>query len=246
MNKEEKLTAIVFNSFDYKEKDKVIEIFTLEKGRIKVLLKGVKDNKAKLKAVGQVFAFGEFHIINTPGFDRVKSADIQENFFNISNDLVNYYSALALFEIVQNSLDEEQRNELIFINILKSLSLISNSKIDNKIVLSKFINGVLKISGYKLNYKTCSECFVNLERKAFFITSESKFKCQNCKKSYDFSLVSNDLEFLKYLDKTDTKKLNDDQVIGESVDKIFNLMVNRIEFNFGKKIKTIKMLKRGV
>ena len=246
MNKEENLNAIVLNSFDFKEKDKVLEIFTLEKGRIKVLLKGARGNNAKLKAGGQIFAFGEFSLINTSGFSRVKSIDIQENFFNISNNLLNYYSALALIEIIKNALDEGQKNELVFINMLRSLDIISNKNVDNKIVLSKFINGILKISGYRLNYTNCSECNTVLANTAFFTTSESKFKCKNCKTNYDFSLNSNNIKALKYLDKTETKDLDDENIIGENKDKIFNLMVNRLEFNFGRKMKTISMMKKGV
>ena len=46
---EEKVKAFDIKNKDYKEKDKQIVLFSLEKGKITAFLRGVKAPKAKLK-----------------------------------------------------------------------------------------------------------------------------------------------------------------------------------------------------
>ena len=59
------VTGIVLNSMPYKEKDKLIHIFTVELGTITGILKGIASPKAKLKFAGQAFCFGKFHLTST-------------------------------------------------------------------------------------------------------------------------------------------------------------------------------------
>lgn len=47
---EDKVSAIVLGSRDYKEKDKLVELFTLEEGLKTVVLKGVKNANANLNS----------------------------------------------------------------------------------------------------------------------------------------------------------------------------------------------------
>ena len=45
---ETKVRAIVLGGIDYKEKDKLINLFTLEHGIVSVVFRGVKASNAKL------------------------------------------------------------------------------------------------------------------------------------------------------------------------------------------------------
>ena len=50
-----KIKGIVISSIDYKDKDKLITIFSLEKGLITAKLTGVKNPKAKMKPLKRFF-----------------------------------------------------------------------------------------------------------------------------------------------------------------------------------------------
>ena len=56
----EKVKAIVIKSNDRKEKDANVLLFSLEKGKIWVTLKGIKGQNAKMKLAQRMFCFGEF------------------------------------------------------------------------------------------------------------------------------------------------------------------------------------------
>ena len=57
---ETKVKAIVLGGIDYKEKDKLVNLFTLEKGIVTVVFKSVKSPNAKLKSAKEMFSFGDF------------------------------------------------------------------------------------------------------------------------------------------------------------------------------------------
>ena len=57
---EEKLSGIVLGGVNYGENDKIINVFTLEKGVVSAKIKGVKKAGAKLKFASEPFCFAEF------------------------------------------------------------------------------------------------------------------------------------------------------------------------------------------
>ena len=57
-----KVKALVLSEKDSKEKDKLVTLFSLEEGKLFVYFRGVKGDKAKLKAAKELFTFGEFVI----------------------------------------------------------------------------------------------------------------------------------------------------------------------------------------
>ena len=75
------VTGIVLNSIQYKEKDKLIHIFTVELGNITASLKGVVSAKAKLKFAGQPFCFAKFDLTKSHDFFVVKNVELIDNFF---------------------------------------------------------------------------------------------------------------------------------------------------------------------
>ena len=61
---ETKVKAIVLGGMDYKEKDKLINLFTLEKGIVTVVFKSVKNPNAKLKSAKEILLQTDLRIRN--------------------------------------------------------------------------------------------------------------------------------------------------------------------------------------
>ena len=68
----------MLSNCDYKEKDKLVEIFSVELGKITAILKGCKAPTAKLKFAFQPFCFAEFSVIRAGKFYQVID-DIKTN-----------------------------------------------------------------------------------------------------------------------------------------------------------------------
>ena len=55
-----KVTGVVISSKDYKEKDKLISLFTVEEGLVYASMRGVRGDKAKMKSA--LFRLNNTHL----------------------------------------------------------------------------------------------------------------------------------------------------------------------------------------
>ena len=95
-----KVKAIVIGGINIKEKDKLITIFSLERGKMVVSMKGVRGDKAKLKSAKEIFCFGDFLIEEGKNSSIVTGVDIIDNFYSLTSDVSKYYEGCALLDIV--------------------------------------------------------------------------------------------------------------------------------------------------
>ena len=142
-----KTKAIVLGNINLKEKDKLVDLFTLEYGRMAVSMKGVRGEKAKLKMAKEPFCFGEFVIENTKGNNIVTQVDIVDNFYDLTKDIDKFYEGCALLDIIKNVATVQCESE-IFIETLKALKTLCYENVKKYYVFDKFLNKLTEILGY--------------------------------------------------------------------------------------------------
>ena len=82
-----KVTGIVLGGKDVKEKDRLVSLFTPDRGILTAILKGVRGDKAKLKSAKEPFSFGEFIIEEGKVSSIITGFDMIDNFYSLSSDL---------------------------------------------------------------------------------------------------------------------------------------------------------------
>ena len=55
-----KVKAIVLGGTNVKEKDRIINVYSLEQGKLSLSMKGVRGDKAKMKFAKEIFCFADF------------------------------------------------------------------------------------------------------------------------------------------------------------------------------------------
>lgn len=237
---EVKLQAVVLSSFDYKEKDKLVKFFSLELGLISAVLKGVRQENAKLKFASQPFCFLEVMLVKKSDLYIVKSADLKDSFFDLTKNIENYYLSFSLLELVQTSLMNEEPNPLVFINLLKALKQICYDNLPAHLVTLKFSLGMLKVLGYRFNFKVCEACKMPFVNKKHLNLETGAFVCGACVTPSCLSVSNNVFTLLQLLYQTEIDKLNTIQAIESVVKEALNLVIKNFEARTEKKLKTIK------
>jgi DNA repair protein RecO (recombination protein O) len=115
-----KLKGIVIKADDYKDSDKLVTIFSAEKGLIRARARGVKKNKAKLAFAVQPFAFIEFMLSERNGFYTVINATSIDQFFGLTADFDNYLFMLSCLEVLEKTVRENQVQPELFVLMLNS------------------------------------------------------------------------------------------------------------------------------
>jgi DNA repair protein RecO (recombination protein O) len=176
---EEKLSGIVLGSINFGENDKILKIFTLEKGVISAKIKGVKKAGAKLKFAAEPFSFVEFIFSVRGDFYSVIGASLIDSFYSVREDIIKFFCAGAVIEFVKKFYKENVDSSTAFVITLNALKKIAY---ENEPLISLVESLVLfiKDSGYALTLGGCEVCGKEITARTFFDYRRGGFFCEEC------------------------------------------------------------------
>lgn len=231
------VTGIVLTSMPYREKDKLIHIFSVEIGNITALLRGVAAPNSKLKFAGQPFCMGKFELAKGHDFYTCKGVELIDTFYDISLDYDNYKYASAMLEICNFILKPNIISEKLFINLVKCLKNIVYENVNTKVVFVKFLSDLLEIIGYKLNFESCDFCSMKFMGSIKFNYESGTFRCSNC--SLGERVENQEFISLKVIANADIDSLNTIRINEKVLDKLIAILTKNIEFRINYKFKSL-------
>ena len=231
-----KTKAIVLGGVNIKEKDRLIDLFTLEEGRLTVSMKGVRGEKAKLKMAKEPFCFGEF-VIEKGKSAIVTQVEIIDSFYDLTKDLDKYYEGCAILDIVKQITD--QKDPQIFIETLKALKAICYENIKKYYVFNKFLMKITEILGFSFIKDRCGCCDALLAI-IYFDLNKGCFVCPNCKTENSFKVSKDAFKGLQILHNIDYDKLNSINLAIGSEKEMLKLLAINLEWRESIKVLKIK------
>lgn len=232
-----KVKAVVIGGVNVKEKDKLITIFTLEKGKMTVSMKGVRGDKAKLKSAKDVFTFGDFIIEEGKFSNIVTSVDVIDNFYSLSNDIEKYCEACAVVDIVSKIANEP--NPQLFIEFIKALKTLCYEDVKKYYVIDKFLLYIFSSMGYRFLGDRCSSCSATLEAK-YLNLQVGEIVCPNCRNSFSVQISNACYSAMKLLENTDYEKLSTLNLGGMGEVQTYHNLCKNFEYRTG--YKTLEIL----
>jgi len=233
---ETKVKAIVLGGIDYKEKDMLITLFTLDKGIMGVVFKGVKNPKAKLKSAKEVFSFGDF--IYSGSTKIVTSADIIESFYDLTKDIKKYYAACAMLEVIKTVMPQGEANPQVFLLLLKSLRLLVGGAAPLN-VLNKFLVNIFKHIGYSFNTEYCNNCGVKLLMHRYMNLSVGDITCHSCRVGNYIEISNIVASTLRLYSITDIDKISTLKIPENNNKETFNLLALNFKTRFNKTLQIL-------
>ena len=172
---EVKTEAIVLQSIDYKDSDKLLTLFSPTLGRITAGIRGVKKPKAKLAFSAQPFCFAEYILAEKGGRYTVTNAYLHESFFALRYDIVRFYAACAMAEICLAILYENETYEGLFVALIEGLKALALDDTDSAEAVLTFTLVALRESGYPLDLGFLEECGGDIAEKLWFDFADGRF-----------------------------------------------------------------------
>jgi DNA repair protein RecO (recombination protein O) len=131
---QEKVKGIILKTMDYKEKDKLMWVFTEEFGKISVLCKGVRSQKSRFQSLVRPLLFGEFLLYKGKSLYSLNEGNIINSFSHLSTSLEmltygSYY--VELVDIV--SIDHEPQG-MLYRNLVTALYLLESGALDMEVL----------------------------------------------------------------------------------------------------------------
>ena len=124
--REYNLEGFVLRRFSLGEADRILTVFSREKGKIKLVAKGVRRGKAKLAGHLEPFCEVRLRVIKGKSLDIIIGAEATKLYDITSLEQDALSSAYLMCEILDRMLPEEQPNEPAFELLQSSLTSITN------------------------------------------------------------------------------------------------------------------------
>lgn len=191
-----KVNGVVLRAVDYNDNDKMLTLFTLEKGVLGAKIKGVKKAGAKLKFAAEPFCFAEYVLSETGERATVTEVTQIDSFYNLRLDLFKYYSATAIVEFINKALYKNEVFEQMFYLTVNTFKTLAYTDADAITALLNFFLNSLSCLGYGMNLHGCISCGKPLLDRAFFDFDAGGATCENCRKTTDVEFNVNTYKYL--------------------------------------------------
>lgn len=250
MEKHYTTDAITLKSYDLNDADKIVVMYSKEKGLVRSVAKGIKRPKSKLGSRLDLLMANNLQLLKGRNMDTICQVQTINNFKNIREDISKLMITSYLSEIVANyGMENDPSAENIYNLLYNAIDHISkiDSKIEIILTAIKFQLKMMDITGILPEFNHCLHCRKELnEDVMYFSTEQGGVFCKNCNTASNHSIEMpyKLRDFLTTLLKTDFDKTS---VYEEkSTEKVcmvcFNLLKKYISKHSSKQFKSDKIL----
>lgn len=243
--------AINLKSYNLNDADKIILMYSKEKGLLKGIAKGIKKPKSKLGARMDLLVANTLQLLKGKSMDTILQAQTIDNFKNSRTDIDKLMLSSYISELVVNFGEgSENSSKEIYELLYNALTKIASSieKKDALIATIKFQLKILLILGYCVELDTCLCCGERiLNKEMYFSVNMGGVLCEECNEHLGAKLKMHYKirDFLQAMLQFDFNYVSEyDLKATEKICTIcFNLLDEYIKTHTNKKQKTTKVLK---
>lgn len=235
-----KVKGIIINDVNYGESSKILNVITLEYGKIGIIAKGCRNLKSKLRSVCLKLTYGYFNIYyKENGISTLISVDLIDEFLNIKKDLAKIGYATYLTDLT-NQVLKESNNKNIF-SILEASLIKINNNFDPMIITNIAELKYLSYLGVMPVLDHCSKC--GSDEKIITVSSDSGgYICSNCY-SNEYIVDEKTIKLLRLFYYVDIAKIKDLNINDRNKQEINNFLENYYSRYTGLYLKSKDFLK---
>ncbi len=177
--------AIVLKGMDLGEADRILTMFTREKGKMRIVANGVRRTRSTLAALVQPFTYNNIVIYMGSSIPRLQQGELLDAFLPLREDLLRMAYGSYVLELIDKLLGDEDAQEEVFNLLLITLQLIKE-KGPQDVLLRRFELILLSILGYQPHLIDCVRCRKDLTKEdtLFFSVSQGGLECRDCVSDY--------------------------------------------------------------
>ena len=198
----EQFTTNVINlkSYNISEADKIVVMYSKEKGLIKGVAKGIKKTTSKLGGRMDMLVANKLMLNKGKTLDTICQAEALNTFYSLRNDMNKLFYAMYCSEIVSNfGIENDPNSEEIYNLFYTFLEKLSNTKTKEEAMLSviRFQLKIMDINGYSIELHDCVKCLKEPDsEEIYFSIEQGGILCKNYPKACILLMLQNKEFFL--------------------------------------------------
>ncbi len=241
-----KAQGIVIKETNVGEADKIITLFTRNKGKIQASARGARRNRSSLIAGTQFLCFSDFVLYKGKTMYRVSQSEVIESFFNIRNSIEKLSYATYFIELVSEVIDEDHANPKLLKLILNTLHMLSNTQKDARLLKVVYELRLMSIIGFSPNMHGCTQCGNNNNETTHFNSSIGGLICSECmtdiQSRNNIAISNGTLQTMRYILYSDMKKIFSFEASEKVLKELEIVILDFILTHIGKEFKSLKFL----
>ncbi len=243
-----KSEAIILDSIRWKETSKIVSLFSREWGIIKVIARGIYRNKSTF--AGKLESLNRVEVVINSRSSRslqiLTEADVIDSFNNIRPDLQRLPYALAILELIRQTIRESHLDSIFYDFIIVLLDAIKTAK-SPAIIFIYFLLKLVSFLGFKPNLGQCQVCENQPPSEiVYFSLEKGSIFCRDCAEGATMlrKIKSEDLDVLRKLQKHPHRQIGEFEVKDIPAQYFINLLVDYLNFHTetNTTVKSLSML----
>lgn len=237
--------AIVLHRISFGETDRIVTLYTRERGKLSAIAKGSRKPISRLAGATEVLTCGKFHLAIGKNLDIIAQVEVKESFPRIRADLSRIAHAGYLAELVDKSVEEREPNTDVFELLLSALYLLERPNDPEKIA-RMFELQLMKLLGYEPVLDRCLRCGKPIETKSrFFSPALGGLVCRRCGAlPEDAVQVSREaVEAMRSLLVAEAPEVERMEIPKPAMDQIARVMRRHIRYRIERDLKSLDFLR---
>lgn len=195
-----KTEGVILHQFDLGEADRILTIYTRNRGKVRAVAKGVRRTRSSLAGSTQLFTYADLMIYQGKELDNISQVQMKESFSKLREDLFRMAYGSYILELVRELTVEEDPNEGMFVLLIHTLRLLTEVE-DLELVVRIFEVRAMTLMGFQPVLEYCLQCTAPLPAgKVAFHPGSGGLLCGECSTTASGKVVQisrGTIEFMK-------------------------------------------------
>ncbi|PKK38760.1 hypothetical protein ABB02_02066 [Clostridiaceae bacterium JG1575] len=142
-----KARGIILKTMDYRERDRILQVFSLEMGKISILVRGARSGKGQRGGTLEGLQLCDFVLFPGKSLYSYQESSTLHSFQTIRSEYEAITRASYYLELCDVALADREVNEKLFYNLMKALYLLDTGEVDGEVLTRAFEWKVLVFTG---------------------------------------------------------------------------------------------------
>ncbi|MFZ5973817.1 MAG: DNA repair protein RecO [Bacillota bacterium] len=166
-----KVTGVVLRTVNYRDYDRILTLFTRERGSITVSARGVRRTNARWRAGCELFAEGEYLLYARGTRYYLSQADVRQSSYDLRNNPEAMMHAAFIANMMEAVIVSDEPNEPLYALLMRALALYCHADTDIARVTDYVLVHAMRILGFGLQLGECVRCHSKIDHTHFSIPS---------------------------------------------------------------------------
>ena len=226
--------GVVLKQMPLGEADRLLTLYTPDKGKLRAVARGVRRTKSKLAGHVEPLVHVRVSVAEGKTLDVIAEAETVRSFRSLRENLQQISRAVYLTDLVERFSAEQSPNEEVFDLLLGAFVELESDRAPGQL-MRYFEVQLLARSGFGPELHRCVDCFNALEPgDHLFSCSRGGILCPNCRVSSQDRMVSISLgatKVLRYFQRADLERaavLRIPSMLSEELERILGTYVRYV------------------